>query len=177
MGSTLEDELASSRSLAQAALEHREHELKEEESDIADNRVRYDAERLLEFYDELQDVKVANEVADIIKRFQEVEKSLNEATTTSLRLTMLPLDHTTHITQYTNVIHTLDELGSECRELGAWVHSLPTTATHSKRRLPSLLHNLTDILQGHLENVICARSVVQCCKENYHIGMETLTLG
>ena len=59
MGSTLEDELASSRSLAQAALEHREHELKEEESDIADSRVRYDAERLLEFYDELQDVKVS----------------------------------------------------------------------------------------------------------------------
>ena len=58
MSSTLEDELASARSLAHAALKQKENELKAEESDIADSRVRYDAERLLEFYDEFHYVEV-----------------------------------------------------------------------------------------------------------------------
>ncbi|KAI0331320.1 hypothetical protein GY45DRAFT_1249095 [Cubamyces sp. BRFM 1775] len=177
MSSTLEDELASARSLAHAALKQKENELKAEESDIADSRVRYDAERLLEFYDEFHDVEIAKEVADIIKRFQEVERNVSDSTTKSLRCTTLPLNDTTHITQYTDVICTLDALEAECRELSTRVHSLPITAISDERRLPSLLGNLADILQGHLENVLCAKSVVQCCKENYHIGMETLTLG
>ena len=59
MSSTLEDELASSRALARRALEHKQNDLNTEESDITDSRVRYDAERLLEFYDELHEVEVS----------------------------------------------------------------------------------------------------------------------
>jgi hypothetical protein len=41
-----------------AALETRENELEDEEADIADQRVRYETERLVAFYDELFTEKV-----------------------------------------------------------------------------------------------------------------------
>ena len=43
---------------AQVALKVRRQELAAEEADIADSRVRYEAERMLDFYDELNDRKV-----------------------------------------------------------------------------------------------------------------------
>ena len=75
-------------------------------------------------------------------------------------------------------VHSVvDVLEVKCQELSTRVHALNPTAISDEKRLPSLLDNLADILQGHLHNVECARSVAQCCKENYHLGMETLTLG
>lgn len=58
MTSTLEEGLSSGRSIAQDALDKRSEELDAEEADIAESRVRYEVERLLDFYDELSDTKV-----------------------------------------------------------------------------------------------------------------------
>ncbi len=58
MTSTVEEGLSSGRTVAQGALKKRQEELDVEETDIAGSRVRYEAERLLDFYDELNDTKV-----------------------------------------------------------------------------------------------------------------------
>ena len=58
MTSSLEAELKRSGDSAQVALKVRRQELAAEEADIADSRVRYEAERMLDFYDELNDRKV-----------------------------------------------------------------------------------------------------------------------
>ena len=58
MTSSLEEELKRSCDSAQVALKVRRQELAAEEADIADSRVRYEAERMLDFYDELNDRKV-----------------------------------------------------------------------------------------------------------------------
>lgn len=58
MTSSLEEELKRSGDSAQVALKVRRQELAAEEADIADSRVRYEAERMLDFYDELNDRKV-----------------------------------------------------------------------------------------------------------------------
>ncbi|KAL1939982.1 hypothetical protein VTO73DRAFT_9317 [Trametes versicolor] len=176
MTSTVEEGLSSGRAAAQGAVKKRREELDVEEADVAESRVRYEAERLLDFYDELNDTKVAEEVAAIIMRFREVEGNLAEATTRTLRLTSAPMDDTTHVTQYTGLLDTLDALEAECQNLRAQVNSLTDTAQTSDKRLPQLLRNLYDILERHEENVGRAKEVVQCCKENYRMGIGTLTL-
>ncbi|OJT07109.1 hypothetical protein TRAPUB_2043 [Trametes pubescens] len=176
MTSTVEEGLSSGRTVAQGALKKRKEELDVEEADIAESRVRYEAERLLDFYDELNDTKVAEEVAAIIMRFKDVEHNVSETTAQTLRLTSAPLDDTTHVNRYTTLLDTLDALEEECQNLRAQVDSLADAAQSSERRLPLLLNNLSDILQGHEVCVGSAKRVVQCCKENYRMGIGTLTL-
>ncbi|KAI0355301.1 hypothetical protein OH77DRAFT_1403237 [Trametes cingulata] len=176
MTSTLDDELSSSRLVARAALENKQAELTAEEQDIAESRVRYEAERVLNFYDELSDSKAAEQIPTTIRQLKRIERRVAEATSQALRLASLPLDDTTHITEYTGSLDTLERLEAECGKLHVEVQTLLRLHTgHS--RLSQVLANLSDIIRGHEENVACAKSVVQCCKENYRMGIETLTLG
>lgn len=45
----------------------------------------------------------------VIIRFKNVERDVSEATAQALRLTSLPTDDTTHVTQYTMLLGTLGE--------------------------------------------------------------------
>ncbi|KAI0677248.1 hypothetical protein C8Q78DRAFT_1001857 [Trametes maxima] len=177
MTSTLEDGLASASNAAQASLERKQNSLNAEEADIAESRVRYEAERLLNFYDELGDRKIAEEVATMILRFQRVEINVGEATSQALQVASLPLDDTTHISQYTQLLDTLDLLETECQRLGMHIHSLALAAPSDGGKLPQLLNSLAEILRGHEDNVGCAKGVVQSCRETYRMGIGTLTLG
>ena len=122
MTSTLEAQFTKSRDTACAALEARSDELAAEEADIAESRVRFEAERLVDFYDELGDRqvgttlhpltkadavhrKVAEDVATIIRRFKNFERTMGETTASALRLTSLPLDETTHVSQYNIILN------------------------------------------------------------------------
>ncbi|KAI0638488.1 hypothetical protein C8Q77DRAFT_1048857 [Trametes polyzona] len=176
MTSSLEEGLLSGRLTAQDALAKRQAELDAEEADIADSRVRYEAERLLDFYDELGDAKVAEEVASMILRFKTVERGVNEAASQALRLTSLPLDDTTHITQYTTLLDTLDLLEMECQDVQEGMQSLERASTRDERRLTQVLGNIADIVRGYAESVRGARRVVESCRENYRMGIGTLTL-
>ncbi len=49
-----------SKNVARAALDTRRNELAAEEADIAESRVRFEAERLVDFYDKLGDRQVSN---------------------------------------------------------------------------------------------------------------------
>ena len=49
-----------SNNAARAVLDTRRNELAAEEADIAESRVRFEAERLVDFYDELGDRQVSN---------------------------------------------------------------------------------------------------------------------
>ena len=53
MVASLESSYAAAERSAAAALEQRRAELSAQEADIADARVRFDAERLVDFYEEL----------------------------------------------------------------------------------------------------------------------------
>ncbi|KAI0375954.1 hypothetical protein BV20DRAFT_1032323 [Pilatotrama ljubarskyi] len=176
MTSTMEDGLVSSKAIAHAALEERQTKLLTEEQEVAEGRVRYEAERLLDFYDELSDDKVAGEVAAMITQFNSIEHRVGKDTSRTLRLASLPLDDTTDLTEYTRMLDTLEGLESECRKLGGRVHSL-LHLQGAESRLHLVLTNLSDIMQGHEESVAYAKGVVQCCKENYRMGLGTLTLG
>lgn len=211
MTSSLEDELGKATKVARAALEARQQKLDLEEADIAESRVRYEAERLLEFYDELSDRqvrdpsqcaissehnlhKIAHEVAAIIKGFRTLERTVGDVTAATLRLTSLPLDDTTHVSQYNVMLDTIgrclvtqynerpyadaaaESVEGQCESLKVQLSSLYECVITGEGRLSSVLSNMSALLQGHSETAAFAKSVVQRCKENYRIGIETLTL-
>ncbi|KAI0774563.1 hypothetical protein C8Q74DRAFT_1200959 [Fomes fomentarius] len=176
MTSTLEDELGKANKAAQIALEARKKDLNAEEADIAESRVRYESERLLDFYDELDDKKVVEEVAAMIIRFRTLERNVGEVTSAALQLSSLPLDDTTHIYRYNRMIDSIDSLEDDCERFEVQLSSLSSAVSSSVGRMPSLLSKLSALLGGYVENVACARSVVECCKENYRMGVGTLTL-
>ncbi|KAI0751089.1 hypothetical protein C8Q80DRAFT_1155476, partial [Daedaleopsis nitida] len=176
MSTSLEDELQRARTTALGTIEARRRELAAAETDIAESRIRFEAERLLDFYDELDDKKVAAEITTLISRFKAVERSISETTSAALRLVSLPLDHTTHISRYNEVLNTIDSLEDECQGLEAQVGCLSTTISANEGRLPPLLSDISTLLVGYLESVASAKGVVELCKENYCIGIETLTL-
>ncbi|KAJ7223994.1 hypothetical protein C8J57DRAFT_1535891 [Mycena rebaudengoi] len=69
MSSTLEACFQSAETAAEKDLTTRAKELAEEESDISDQRVRLEAERAVEFYDELSTDKFATEAPSIMQAF------------------------------------------------------------------------------------------------------------
>ena len=214
MTSTLQDELRRSRGAALAALETRKNDLAAEEADIAESRIRYEAERLIDFYDELSDKKVCNapclgesiqhitskiteELANLIASFKSLESRVADSTKAALRLTSLPLNDTTHVSQYNHVLNSLGEyprlfdtslprlisgpvdvLEDECQKIKTQIESLMCKLPSSKGRLSELLNSFSHILEGHERSVVGARSVVECCKDNYYcsINAGTLTL-
>ncbi|KAI0776155.1 hypothetical protein BD413DRAFT_526869 [Trametes elegans] len=176
MASTLDETLEFGRTSARVALERRQDELEADEADIADSRVRYEAERLLEFYDELCDMKVAEELAATILRFKQVEKRVGEVAVQTLRTTSLPLDDNTHVTLYTQLSDTLGVLEAECGQLRQRMHTIISILPLGGKQLPRLLRYLLEIVRGYEENVVSAKEVVQCCRENYRMGVGTLTL-
>ncbi|KAI0722661.1 hypothetical protein C8Q76DRAFT_719653, partial [Earliella scabrosa] len=176
MTSSLEDELGKATKVARAAVEARQQKLDLEEADIAESRVRYEAERLLEFYDELSDRQIAHEVAAIIKGFRTLERTVGDVTAATLRLTSLPLDDTTHVSQYNVMLDMIESVEGQCESLKVQLSSLSQCVITGEGRLSSVLSNIFALLQGHSETAAFAKSVVQRCKENYRIGVETLTL-
>ena len=68
-----------------------------------------------------------------------------------------------------------DLLEDECRGLEAQILRLSSDVPRGGK-LSIALRDLSSILSGHVENVVCTMDVVQCCKENYRMGVGTLTL-
>ncbi|KAH9855044.1 hypothetical protein C2E23DRAFT_725656 [Lenzites betulinus] len=178
MTSTIEDGLSSGKLSAERSLKNRQAQITAEEADITESRVRYEAEQLLNFYDELSDAKVAEEVAAMVMRFKTIEKRVGEASAQALHLAMFPLDDTTHISQYNNLLYTFetDSLEADCQDMLTEAQSLLHRTQAPDRTLPHLLQNISDVMQGYSQNVASAKSMVQCCKENHRMGIGTLTL-
>ena len=127
-------------------------------------------------------------------RFRRLERIVGEATAAALQVTSLPLDETTHVSQYNVVLAQIgtsddgrsvhfseinvavESLEDECRELEVLLHSLSTATSSRSGRLPPILRDILELVAGHAENAACARDLVQCSKENYRMGIGTLTL-
>ncbi|KAI0832733.1 hypothetical protein BC628DRAFT_1528969 [Trametes gibbosa] len=178
MTSTIEDGLCAGRLSAEQSLKSRQEQLNVEEADIAESRVRYEAEQLLDFYDELSDVKVAEEVATMIMQFNIIERRVDAATAQALYLSALPLDDTTDISRYNDLLDTFetDILETDCQKTRTQAQLLLNHTQEPEGKLLHLLENISDILQGQLQNAMSAKSMVHCCKENHRIGIGTLTL-
>lgn len=70
----------------------------------------------------------------------------------------------------------VDSLDDECQTLKIQVNALSKAVASNRGRLPPLLGSISTILQGLEDSIVCAKGLVDCCKENYRMSIETLTL-
>ena len=69
-----------------------------------------------------------------------------------------------------------DSLENEGQRLETQVYQLNEGASPTSGRVRQLLRDISGVLEGYEAGVICARSIVECCVDNYRIGVKTLTL-
>ncbi|OBZ70120.1 hypothetical protein A0H81_09651 [Grifola frondosa] len=102
MKSTLEGQLESSKVAAAKSLERRARELSVEEADVADSRVRFEAEHLLDFYEEIGDVEIAQEVPMIVTSFMKLEETCADVSSRVLQLASS--DGNVHVNRYNEIL-------------------------------------------------------------------------
>ncbi|EPS98734.1 hypothetical protein FOMPIDRAFT_1164819 [Fomitopsis schrenkii] len=117
MSASLENSYAASQRSAAAALEERRAELSAQEANIADARVRFDAERLVSFYDELLAPQVADAIASLVQGFLAHEEACSRTLAEALELAERPANERLRITQFNDVLNELDQLLEEAGQL------------------------------------------------------------
>ncbi|KZT66047.1 hypothetical protein DAEQUDRAFT_730816 [Daedalea quercina L-15889] len=181
MSATLENSYAAAQRSAAAALEQRRVELSEEEADIADARVRFDAERLIDFYDELMTPQVASAVAALVQQFLAHEEACSQTLARALWLVQEPANEHLRITQFNGILDEINQLSDEATQLeysivaivpkeverNVKTGDLPEQDSLLKRTLLALL----PVVRARGVNLECARAVVQSGKNNLCVAM------
>ncbi|KAJ7167688.1 hypothetical protein C8R46DRAFT_1350650 [Mycena filopes] len=128
MTSTLEACFKSAESTAEKDLEERAKEISGEESDISDQRARLEAERKIEFYEELATDKFATAAPSIMQRFLAHEDACTQLEAEALQLAMsqatLAEDEYSPMRPYNAMLDRLERLQREQRELHASIVAL-----------------------------------------------------
>ncbi|KAI0921202.1 hypothetical protein AcW2_006251 [Taiwanofungus camphoratus] len=176
MSTALQDRARTAKLAAHSAIETREKQLLAEENDITDSRIRFEAERLLRFYEELANPAIASEVPIVVQGFLNFEDACSKAVSEAFHLTSRPLDNNIYIHQYSETLKTIDELCSQGEQLESSIHLLSSSATHSDDRVLVVLLSLLPVIRSYCTNLASAQSLVQCCKDSKRIGLQIESL-
>ncbi|KAJ7755900.1 hypothetical protein B0H16DRAFT_1662690 [Mycena metata] len=151
MTTTLEACFKTAESTAEANLEEREKELAEEESDISEQRVRLEAERSIEFYEELGTDKFATAAPSIMQGFLAHGDACTQLESEALQLAMTPPtlaeDEYSPMRPYNAM---LDRLGSIQAEEDVDQPSARAQMIHARA---ANLHMAYELLEGAKENL------------------------
>ncbi|KZT05550.1 uncharacterized protein LAESUDRAFT_655664 [Laetiporus sulphureus 93-53] len=176
MSSTLETSFEASKQAANKELQARAVELSAEETNIADARIRFEAERLLDFYEELTDSSTRSIVPVMVQNFLRHEDECSRTTSEALRLACLHANENADITQCNALLGRIDALRQEADDLEVSILSIvdaDTSEACAKENCsvsPSL-RGLLSVIHENGVNLIYARSLVQCSKDSLRIAL------
>ncbi|KAJ7248527.1 hypothetical protein C8J57DRAFT_1189777 [Mycena rebaudengoi] len=198
MSSTLEACFQSAETAAEKDLTTRAKELAEEESDISDQRVRLEAERAVEFYDELSTDKFATEAPSIMQAFLLHGDASTTLEAEALQLATSPqgpaeADYYSPMRPYNAILDKLGELTwlkenlqrEEC-ELSAAIIQLTQaddgipdeSATESSARfqLNHVFAACLPVLRARAANLKMAHELLEGAKENLAMSLHLESL-
>jgi len=177
MTTTLTRRFESSKQAAKAALEDRAQQQSAEEADIADARVRLEAERLLDFYDELSDPVLSSIVPTIAQSFISYDDACSRMISDALTLASRPLDENAEVKEYSELLNHIDDLQQETKKLECSILSISKSATHVReaRVVPALV-TLLPVVRARSANLTSARTLVQRSKDNLTISLQIQSL-
>ncbi|KAH9948784.1 hypothetical protein B0H21DRAFT_214254 [Amylocystis lapponica] len=163
MSSTLETHLNTATRAAHSALEARAKELATDEADIADSRIRFEAERLLDLYEELANPAVASDLPRIVKTLMDTDNACSEAFSTALELRLALPTTSTNFVQYS--------LQQGALQLESSILSIVNSSPSSKTRVMAVLEAMLRIVRAHNVNLTSARSLLLVCKDNARLRL------
>ncbi|RDB19934.1 hypothetical protein Hypma_012941 [Hypsizygus marmoreus] len=189
MTSTLEACFKTAEETANKGLEARSQQLAEEEQDISDQRIRFEAEKAADFYDELAADDFAKEAPSIMQTFLSHGDACTRVEAEALQLATQgasePGDDAP-LQIYNDMLENLEDLHAEAVELETSILKL----TSSKSDQPdvdsdSMAHSqilgvfsaCLPVLHARISNLIMAQELIDGAQENLSISLRMESLG
>ncbi|KAH8096703.1 hypothetical protein BXZ70DRAFT_945766 [Cristinia sonorae] len=175
MSAKLEDEHGKAEKAIMAAFEARSLELDAEEEAVADARVRYETEQLLEFYEVLSH-KEAPALRAVTKSFLQHEARCSDVSRKVMRLDNAP-DYDLVFLHTCNLLLVLiDEQLESASRLESDIVELPDVFYQEPSRLNAVLQGLLSMVRSQKDTLLESRLVVQAQKKIAYMSLELQSL-
>ncbi|KAF8914292.1 hypothetical protein CPB84DRAFT_1758891 [Gymnopilus junonius] len=199
MTSTLDACFKDAEVAATADLATRANQLSTEESEIADQRTRLEAERSIEFFDELASDPFAREAPAIMQSFHSHGDACTRIETEALKLAMHdapeePEDEPLKV--YQDMLHNLEKLQDEATRLQDSITqltqvSVPTSdvpdgdgpsqviedASSARSQVNGVFAACLPILRARIANLSMAQELIDSALENVSLGLRMESMG
>lgn len=190
MTSTLEACFASSEQVAKNDLETRAKQISEEESELSDQRTRLEAERAIDFYDELATDTFARDAPLIMKTFHSHGDACTrleaEALNLAVRGSAVP-DDDAPLQVYADMLDSLEELQAEASDLESSILKLTsstpanddaaTESSSARGQIISVIAACLPVLHARIANLTMAQDLIDSAQENLSISLRMESLG
>ncbi|EGO02256.1 hypothetical protein SERLA73DRAFT_178111 [Serpula lacrymans var. lacrymans S7.3] len=183
MASELDASLYDAKSKASIALGSREKELEAAESDIADQRIRFETERRLQFLDELATDPLARELPPLIQQFLRHGETCKRVTAEALRLGAhggrndVCGDQTSPVSRYNDISDQLHCLYIEGVTIErSLVCLLEANSLDAQSLVRPPLTACLALLRARMANITSAGSLVLSCKDNMGLNLQLESL-
>ncbi|KAJ7246601.1 hypothetical protein B0H12DRAFT_759645 [Mycena haematopus] len=192
MTSTLEACFKSAETAAEKDLAAREAELAEEESEVSDQRVRLEAERQIEFYEELSTDKFATAAPSIMQAFIAHGDACTLLEAEALQLATgrnAPAedDYYSPMRPYNSLLEKLEERQREQSELHASIVALTqddgantseedTDQPSARTQMMHVFSACLPVLQARAANLQMAHELLEGAKENLAMSIHLESL-
>ncbi|KAF7352341.1 hypothetical protein MVEN_01197800 [Mycena venus] len=195
MTSTLEACFKSAETAAEKDLTAREAELAEEESDLVDQRARLEAERKIEFYEELSTDKFATAAPSIMQAFLAHGDACTLLEAEALQLATSPNassedDYYSPMRPYNTLLERLEEKQREQRELHASIVALTQDGSDdggaeedadpeqpsARAQIMHVFSACLPVLQARAANLQMAHELLEGAKENLAMSIHLESL-
>jgi len=199
MTSTLDACFKDAEAAATADLGTRAAQLSAEESEIADQRSRLEAERSVEFFDELASDPFTKDAPAIMQSFHSHGNACTRIETEALKLAMRdapgePEDEPLKV--YHDMLHNLEELQDEATRLQDSITQLtqtpvPTTAvpdgdnadsnaedaSSARSQVNGVFAACLPVLRARIANLSMAQELIDSALENVSLGLRMESMG
>ncbi|KAF8204667.1 hypothetical protein BJ912DRAFT_939024 [Pholiota molesta] len=197
MTSTLDACFKDAEVAATHDLETRAKELSEEESELAEQRDRLEAERAIDFFEELGSGTFAKEAPGIMQLFSSHGDSCARAETEALKLAMRngpDPDDEEPLKAYNDMLQVLEELQHEATSLQDSITKLTESpedatvntdanattvaeTTAARSQVTSVFASCLPVLRARSANLAMAQELIDTALENVSLGLRMESMG
>jgi len=200
MTSTLEACFQTAEDKAKKDLEERSKQLQEEESDIVDQRIRFEAERAADFYDELSTDYFAKAAPFIMQTFLSHGDACTRVEVDALKLATYGAsepDEDAPLQIYNDMLDRLEKLHAEAAELESSIlrfTSTPSpspeaayatssspanaeTANAARSQILTVFSTCLPVIRARISNLTIAQDLIDSAQENLSISLRMESLG
>ncbi|KAF8076791.1 hypothetical protein FPV67DRAFT_433044 [Lyophyllum atratum] len=193
MTSTLEACFQTAEEAAKKDLAARSQQLAEEESEISDERTRFEAERAADFYDELSTDIFAETAPHIMQTFLSHGDACTRVEAEALHLATHGAstpDEDAPLQVYNDMLDSLDVLHTEAEQLEASILALTATPesaspagegtksdSSAREQILGVFAACLPVLRARISNLAMAQELIDGAQENLSIGLRMESLG
>ncbi|KIM76413.1 hypothetical protein PILCRDRAFT_826424 [Piloderma croceum F 1598] len=176
MISSLETTFQAAELSAHNSLDERAKDIAGDEADIADQRVRFDAEQRLAFLQEFASNTLSHEVPDIMRGFLRNGDTCDKVVAEALQVGMQSqkeLIGNSSLPLHNEILDKLEHAQSEANRLeSSFIHLFDSVQLAASSQIRPILAACLPILRARIANLTTAQSLVESSKDNLEMILQ-----